>query len=179
MSTPSSDPIVSINGQDVPIIYYRGKRVISRIVGADLSSQWRGQSARNSIQGWAGATHFTKANRRNPILNRRCFSFSSTPFHPNLAPVSLLRLRIVPKTKTPLPTWYQRSSDILPECSRCGTELVFTFPPRTEQETAGQAGSYQNPTGIRCNCFLVGNDLAPLMYHRQLSCQPVLITHER
>jgi hypothetical protein len=54
----------------------------------------------------------------------------------------------------PDPAWFQRSSYDHPECSKCGGELVFTFPPRTDPRTAGQAGSYSVPTAIRCNCFV-------------------------
>jgi hypothetical protein len=59
----------------------------------------------------------------------------------------------------PDPAWFQQSPYDHPECSKCGGELVFTFPPRTDPRTAGFAGSYSVPTGVRCNCFVADSCL--------------------
>jgi hypothetical protein len=79
----------------------------------------------------------------------------------------------------PLPTWFQRSPDSLPECNQCGSELVFCFAPRVDPKTAGQAGSYRNPIGIRCSCFLADGASNTLVYHQQLSRLPVPISEEK
>ena len=76
----------------------------------------------------------------------------------------------------PGPAWFQRSPDDPLECSQCGDTLTFTFLPRTDPETAGFAGSYSVPTGIRCNCSLIDSGSSTeLSYHKELARDPVAV----
>ena len=59
------------------------------------------------------------------------------------------------KITEPEPGWFQRGTNTLPECRKCGDTLTFTFSPRTDPQMAGLAGSYSTPTGIRCRCFVI------------------------
>jgi hypothetical protein len=84
----------------------------------------------------------------------------------------------------PDPAWLQRSFLLgQVECSKCGDTLTFCFPPRIDPQTAGFAGSYQTPVGVRCNCFLAepisaepaSSELLIPASHRALARQPVAI----
>lgn len=99
--------------------------------------------------------------------------------------LSLMKLSTVTFAKTiysiadPLPTWFQQSAAVAPECSICDAQLVFTFPARTNPAVEGIAGYYQTPAGVRCDCFVVQDDPAvtndSLSYHKRLNREPVPI----